>query len=157
MASNVNQSVFQNQLRTLATGITTVPVADPWVLDGVSYTKAELAQLLQGSITATDAATTAQAAATQAVKTASTQRTQARQLRTLVLTLLELQLGKTSPVLAQLGFTKAPTTPTVAAKSQALEKSKATREARHTMGAKQKAKVTGASVTSATAATPTKA
>jgi hypothetical protein len=118
-------------------------VADPWVLNGTSYTKAQLVQAIQTSITATDAATAAKVAATQAVASASTQRAQALKLRTLVLKLLELQLGDESPVLAQLGFTKVVPTPTVAAKSAALDKSKATREARHTMGSKQKAAIKG--------------
>src|SRR5208283_5077903 len=138
----------------LITGLPTVPVNNPWVLDGTSYTKAQLVTLLQGSVTATDAATAAAAAAMQAVSTARTQRAQAKSLRTMILALLELQLGKSSPLLVQLGFTKAPSTPTLVVKSAAQEKSKATRLARHTMGPKQKLAVTGSTVPAAAATTP---
>ena len=65
--AETNQAVFQNQLRTLAAGILTVPIADPWVLDGKSYTKAQLAQLILGFISSTDAANAAKVAAKQAV------------------------------------------------------------------------------------------
>ena len=113
MGASTNQSVVQNKLRALATGIPTVPLADPWVLNGTGYSKAQLVQLLQASITATDAASAAKATAAQAVASAKAQRKQALMLRALVLKLLELQLGDVSPVLTQLGFTTAPRRPLV--------------------------------------------
>jgi hypothetical protein len=152
MATPANQAEVQNQLRTLATGMGSLQIPDPIILDTKSYTKAQIAQVLNGAISATDAATAAKAAAKVAVATAATQRAQAIELRSLLHLLIEVQLGKTSPVLAQLGFAPPPTTRTVAEKSAAADKAKATRTARHTMGKKQRAAITGSTVAAAVSA-----
>ncbi|MGO9833919.1 MAG: hypothetical protein ACLP1X_06870 [Polyangiaceae bacterium] len=129
------------------------------LIRGVGYTPAQLITLLQNDIAAADAATKAKAALHDAVTAAKTQRATMGPLlvgfRTFV-----LNQFKDASVISDFGFSpqKEPTR-LVADKATAATKAKATREARHTMGPKQKKTVTGtstapAATTPATAATP---
>jgi hypothetical protein len=119
---------------------------------GVGYTPAQLITLLQNDIAAADAATKAKAALHDAVIAAKTQRATMTPLLTGFRTYI-LNQFKDASIISDFGFTpqKEPAR-TVADKATAATKAKATRTARHTMGAKQKKSVTG-TTTAPTAAT----
>jgi len=73
----------------------------------------------------------------------------ARSMRALVKTLLQGRLGKTNPELTGYGFEPGKTPKkSVKAKAGAVDKNKATRKARSTMGSKQKKAITGTPATS---------
>src|ERR1019366_6620483 len=129
------------------------------VLDGVSFTPATIVQALQASIDAADATTAAAAAFHKGAAAAPTAATAVfhkavaaeqaasfeadtvyKGLRTLVTSQF-----KTSPdTLAAFGFTlPARREPDAATVASGVEKNKATRTARHTMGKRQKAGIKG--------------
>jgi len=114
-------------------------------LVGTTFTPAELVKLIQSRIDSTNAAAAARAnlhLASEAHKQLSAHVTQViHGLRQVVLNMF----GSASPVLADFGFS-APKKPqlTPEQKAAAAAKRKATREARHTLGRKQKAKIHGA-------------
>jgi hypothetical protein len=118
--------------------------APTMVLDGVSYALTDIEKTLQGSIDAADATTAATATFHKTVDAERTANASADAVYAGLKTFVTTQF-KTSPdVMADFGFTpssrQVPDAATVAA---AVEKRTATRVARHTMGKRQKAKVTG--------------
>jgi hypothetical protein len=157
---NTNRTTQQDRDRKMIAAIQKYLMALSSILiRGVGYTPAQLVTLFQNDIATADAATTAKAALHDAVTAAKTQRATMGPLlvgfRTFV-----LNQFKDASIITAFGFSpqKEPTR-LVADKATAATKAKATRTARHTMGAKQKKKVTGASTapaatTPATAATP---
>ena len=115
------------------------------VLDGVTYTPAEVVAELQSAIDAADATIAAAGAHHQAVLA---ERATAARTDALYAALKSFTLNQHKPraeVLAEFGMTlpsrQAPSAETLAA---AAEKRAATRAARHTMGKRQKMKVKGA-------------
>ncbi|MDP9036063.1 MAG: hypothetical protein M3O50_14780 [Myxococcota bacterium] len=123
-------------------------------LVGSTYTPADLAKLFQSRIDSVAAASAAKATwhsnvvATKALNTRVSP--VLRALRQYVINVF----GETSPVLADFGFAPPKrTTRTPEQKAAAAAKAKATRQARHTMGPKQKKGIRGA-VNAALVVTP---
>jgi hypothetical protein len=115
-------------------------------LAGVVYTPTQLVALLQAYATAI---TALQALHAQLSAAVSEDRAQRKQMQVVLLALESFArnfFGSTSDKLADFGFApRKASTVTVVTKAAALEKSKATRVARHTMGSKQKKSITGES------------
>jgi hypothetical protein len=122
------------------------------VLNGVSRTPADIAKVFQASIDAADVTTAAAADFHKAVAdekaTNDTADATYRSLRAYV--------GKASPdVLSSFGFAPAARqVPSAATVAGAVEKRVATREARHTMGKRQKAGIKGTVATAPAAPAP---
>ena len=132
------------------------------VLDGVSFTPATIVQALQASIDAADATSAAAAVFHKAVAAEQATSVEADTVYKGLRTLVTSQF-KTSPdTLAAFGFTlPARREPDAATVASGVEKNKATRTARHTMGKRQKAGIKGTvagdapvTTTTATAAPP---
>jgi hypothetical protein len=149
---NANRATQQDRERKIVAAIQKYLMAIASILiRGVSYTPAQIITLLQNDIAAADAATKAKAALHDAVIAAKAQRATTGPFLTGFRTYV-LNQFKDASIISDFGFTpqKAPAR-TVANKATAATKAKATRTARHTMGAKQKKSVTG--TTTAPAAT----
>jgi hypothetical protein len=121
-----------------------------------TYTPASLAAAIQARIDAASAVATTRAAWLNAVKTYDAIDVQVtvlmRELRNLVIA----AFGPTSPKLADFGFKATVRTPlTPAQKVARAAKAKATREARGTLGKKQKALITGETAAAKAAASAT--
>jgi hypothetical protein len=114
------------------------------IVDGVSYETANLVNVLQGPIDAADATTAASAAFHKAVADEKAANDLAARAYAGLKALVVNQF-KTSPeTLADFGITlPSRRVPDAATTARAVEKSKATRLARHTMGKRQKEKVKG--------------
>jgi hypothetical protein len=122
---------------------------------GVSYTPTSLIALLQAYA---DAITALQALHAQLTAAVLGNRGQQKQIQQVLLGLESFAknfFGSTSEKLGDFGFMpKKEVVVTVPTKAAALAKSKATRVARHTMGKKQKAAITGSTPAAPTAASP---
>jgi hypothetical protein len=120
-------------------------------LGGTSYTLTELTALLQGDLDAMTLSGTTDAAHRTAVAAERLKHAQVDPVLRLFKALVISQFGD-SPASAQaledFGYApRPPSTRTVKAKAAAQVKAKATREARHTMGPKQKQEITGSPAT----------
>jgi hypothetical protein len=149
---NTNRATQQDRDRKMIAAIQKYLMALASILiRGVGYTPAQIITLLQNDIAAADAATKAKAALHDAVIAAKAQRATVGPFLTGFRTYI-LNQYKDASIISDFGFTpqKEPAR-TVADKAASATKAKATRTARHTMGAKQKKKVTG--TTTAPAAT----
>ena len=115
------------------------------LMSNVTYPKADLIAKFQSRIQAAEATRLAHTALRTAVANERQSEEEVAPLRAQMKAFLALRFGKTSPVMQKFGFTqaKAPQT-TVATKSAAVTKNKATRQARGTTGPKQKSKIKGA-------------
>ncbi|HEX3346436.1 MAG TPA: hypothetical protein VHS09_17750 [Polyangiaceae bacterium] len=119
-------------LAALLTGINTVlPGVDPFDVDGVTVTRADLLARIQAALDAIAAVKAARTALQQAIAIQAAALTDARGLRSAVKTTAQAKLGKKNPALQKLGFTpsRAPVTP-VATKAEAEVKKAATRKAK---------------------------
>jgi hypothetical protein len=130
-----------------------------FVLSGTKYTAAELVTLLQKIVTALQAVPPVRGAYLEAAKAADTLVTQNRGVLRSLKRYLQNQVGDKASVLATYGLTpeKSTGTRSPAAKVAAADAAKATRVARHTMGKKQKAKITGATAAASSASSTTQA
>lgn len=122
------------------------------LIAGTSFTPAQMISKLQEIITTANAVATSRAAFQAAVKADRSERSNTASfvsgVRQAILVAFQGQLQ----ILADFGLTDRKHTPlTPAQKQEAAAKAKATRAARHTMGKKQKAGITGASQPSGTA------
>jgi hypothetical protein len=117
-------------------------------LGATTYSPGSLAAFIQSRIDAANAVNTTRAAWLDALKTYEAINTQAKVVITDLRYLVMAAFGPTSPKLADFGF-KPPKVAvmTTEQRSAAALKGKATREARRTMGKKQKAKIKGAPAT----------
>jgi hypothetical protein len=158
MTANRNKTTRVDLIRKVKAGLAKYYGTGNLVLAGTSFTPAALQQLLQGDIDANDASTQARAQWLNTVNVArdtdSTTDLVLRAIRTQV----QSQYGEATnadTVLADFGYSpRKKVTTTVATRSTAVAKSLATREARHTMGSRQKAKVVGVLPTTAAPASP---
>ncbi|HTB79219.1 MAG TPA: hypothetical protein VK762_38515 [Polyangiaceae bacterium] len=115
------------------------------VLDGVSYAPTDVERALQGSIDAADATTAATALFHKTVDAERTANATADTVYAGLKAFVTTQFKAAPDVLADFGFTlPSRQVPDAATVATAVEKRNATRVARHTMGKRQKAKVTGA-------------
>ena len=126
------------------------PAKSTITLLGKTYTGAQLAAAFQAGLTALQAVTTAKSGLAQAVAACKAQLGDVRSLYAAFGEALRSQFGHGNPIVGEFGFpTGARSKPSpeklVAGKNQA----KATREARHTLGKKQRAKITAPAPTPA--------
>jgi hypothetical protein len=124
------------------------------IFNGVSQATADVITGLQASIDAADATAAAAATFHKAVDAEKTANARGDAVYGGLKTFVTTQL-KTSPdSMADFGFAlPSRRTPDAATKADAVDKRSATRAARHTMGKRQKAKVTGAPAATAASAT----
>ncbi len=115
------------------------------MIDGKSYTASQVESILQPIIDALNAAVATRATALEAAHAADSAYTSNLPFVRDLKQSLQIMYGQSTSTLADFGLAprKKPTM-TAAEKAEAAVKAAATREARHTMGAKQKAKITGA-------------
>jgi hypothetical protein len=112
------------------------------VLDGTPTTPNDVIATLQGAIDAIDAAAATEKAFHDKVTAQHAAIAKGNALLRALRMLVQNQLGSTQGALGDFGFsTRARQIPTEEAKAAAAAKRKATRELRHTMGSRQKAKV----------------
>jgi hypothetical protein len=156
--ANINRATTQARDAQVIAGIEKhLPNTPSLPLVGSSYTPANLVKLFQGRI---DSANTTAAAKANWHSTVVTGKAGSTKLTPILRALRQYVMnvfGETSPVLSDFGFSppkRATRTPEQKAASAA--KAKATRQARHTMGKKQKKNVKG-SVTATLLVTPTNA
>jgi hypothetical protein len=129
----------------LIQGVTSL--ADPTLtLDGKVYTKDAALAPLRACVAAIEATAATHAAWSKAVQDERDAVAAARAMIALLKPYLKVRLGKSNPALqSEFGIEPAKQPHrTVAVKSTAIAKGKATRTARHTMGPKQRKGVTGA-------------
>jgi hypothetical protein len=129
------------------------PLADPtFTLDGKVYPKDAVLAPLHAYVVAVEATSASRAAWSKAVQDEHDAATAARAMIALLKPYLKVRLGKSNPALqSEYGIAPArKAEKTVAVKSTAIAKAKATRIARHNMGPKKRKGVTGATA----AATP---
>jgi hypothetical protein len=125
------------------------------VLDGTPTAPKDVIATLKGAIDSIDTAATAEKAFHDAVTAQRAAIAKGNTLLKALKMLVHNQLGSTQGTLGDFGFdTRARQIPSQETKAAAVTKRAATRTARHTMGNRQKAKVTG-EVHPAPAAPPT--
>jgi hypothetical protein len=115
-------------------------------IDGTATALTEVKSILRDAIDATVAADAAHAQWQEKVARMRTTRAAAARVRRALRSYLLVHYGaKAVGILADFGFapSKAPGPKTVRTKAEAVEKAKATREARHTMGKRQKEHIKG--------------
>jgi hypothetical protein len=145
---NNNKATRQTRLRRVLAGLEThFQGTASLQLGGVTYNLADLKALFQKDIDAADATVKARAEVATVVQAERNMHTRVnpvlRYLKSIVLG-LHGDTVDASNILADFGYTpRKSTKKTVATKSDAIVKSKATRAARHTAGKRQKAKVKG--------------
>jgi hypothetical protein len=125
-------------------------------LAGATYTPTTLTDLIQSRINAVNAVAAARANWLAAVATFETVSTQVHAVEAGLKTFVMNLFGKTSPLLADFGYT-APkvTVQTTEEKQAAVLKRAATRKARNTLSKKAKSKITGVVAPPAQPAAPT--
>ena len=123
-------------------------------VDGQSMTSAGIVALLQGRVDAVKAVENAEAALKAALKAERDGRVKSSTFRSALVRLIVGMFLSSPDTLAAFGLTAPKAgTKTVKVKAEAIAKSKATREARHTMGKNQKLEITGTPETPATPVT----
>jgi hypothetical protein len=127
-------------MNALLTDVTVVYV------NGRAVPRAQVLETLNSRVTAAEATKAARLALHKAIENEQAAEAQARPLRASLKLVVQARFGTNSPQVQSFGFSqnKRPKTP-AATKAAAVEKSKATRQARHTMGPKQKAPIKGTS------------
>ncbi len=119
-------------------------IQNPIVVDGQSMTPAAIVQRLTDRITLLLAVVAARATLTAAVKAVRDDRPAFRRFFKRLRSVIVGMYGGDPKTLADFAITlHEPTPPTADVKAQAVKKREATREARHTMGKKQRAKIHG--------------
>jgi hypothetical protein len=129
---STQRATFAALLATLVTGINTVlPGIDPFDVDGVTVTRADLLARIQAALAAITAVKAARTALSSAVATQVAALADARALRSAVKATAQAKLGKKNPALQNLGFApnRTPVT-TTATKAEAQVKKAATRKAK---------------------------
>ncbi len=143
MGTNKNKTVRTNSNRKIV-GAIQKHLTKPVTLLGVTYTPAKLAKMFQEGIDVGDATDAASKAWHAAV---ATEKQSTEDLSVIQLNLrahVQALYGQASTEFADFGFTPRKVTPATAdTKANAVKKRAATREARHTMGKRERLKVTG--------------
>jgi len=147
---NVNLSVIQTRYTQVIAGIQK-HITGPVVLVSASYTQTALLQPFQSWLGAVAAVATAKAQYHAAVVAEETLFKTCQALWLALQSYARNLYAADPATLADFGFAPVKhTAPTPAVKAAAVEKAKATRAARHTMGKNQKKAVTGATPAPAT-------
>ncbi len=150
----------QNRLRQILSGFDKhFPTVTSITLGGVVYTPQTLTALIQGDIGASDASVKAKADLATAVQAEKNSHAKADPVLRFLKAYVIVQFGDTqdaSSTLADFGYTPRKSTKrTVATKSAAVAKTKATRTLLHTAGPKQKDKVKSEAAAAPAPASPT--
>ncbi len=159
-ATDSNKATRQNRLRQVISGFDKhFPGVASVTLGGVVYTPATLTALIQGDINASDASVQAKANLASVVQVERNSHAKVDPVLRFLKANVIAQFGDTldaSSTLADFGYTprKSPKT-TVATKSEALAKTKATRALLHTAGPRQKAKAKSEASAAAAEPSPT--
>jgi len=142
--SNSSKQVQCQKFTKAEDGINTqIPAKTAVNIGGKAWTQAQLVQVFTTATDAVDAVTAAKAQLQQLVTSQGVAIQAAQQLYRELRQYAETQWGKGSPVLAAFGFvTTQPRQKSSATKAIAAAKSKLTRQARGTVGARQKQAVT---------------
>lgn len=148
MSSTVSKSSRQNRLRLILSGIDKhFQNVTSVTLGGSTHTLVDLKQLIQTDISASDASVQAEASWRTDVQSERDSHAKVNPLLRLFKLYVIAQFGDTqnaTEALADFGWSpRKSTSKTIATKAGAVAKTAATRTARHTMGSKQKAQVTG--------------
>ena len=148
MATIVSKSTRQNRLRLVLAGIEKhFQNVSTLTLGGSSVALADLKQQIQTDISASDASVQAKATWRTDVQAERNSHAKVNPVLRLFKLSVIAQFGDTqsaTQTLADFGWSpRKSSTKTVATKAEAVAKTEATRVARHTMGSKQKAQVTG--------------
>src|SRR5579883_3131817 len=134
-----NKLALVSRFQMLMTALQALPDSDSLALGGKSYAKSAVLAVLAGYVTAHQATVAEKQRWKKSVADEKAALAAARPIRALVKTYLQARLGKTSADLSAYGFEPAKTPKkTVASKSTAIAKNKATRAARHTTGSRKK-------------------
>jgi hypothetical protein len=143
MGLNKNKTTRQNSNRKIV-GAIKKHLGGSVTLAGVKYAPAKLAQMFQHGIDVGDATDTARKAWRVAVATERETTQEISGVQTSLRNHIGALYGEASIEFAAFGFApKVVTKVSVAKKATAVEKSAATRKARHTMGKRQKEEITG--------------
>jgi hypothetical protein len=142
-----NKTTRANQIRQVKAGLAKHFANTPVVLAGTTYQPAALQKFLQADVDANDASTAARAAWIAAVKAARSADDETDVVLRAIHAMVTAQHGEAQDaetVLVDFGYApRRKVTRTVEEKTAAVAQAKATREARHTMGPRAKAKVRG--------------
>jgi hypothetical protein len=135
------------QLKAIMGGFTSTPPPNlgSFGVEGVTYTVADLLAKLGALVAILDAASDAEVEWQKALLAREAVLPEVVKLVSGTRKFLKSHLGARNPALLAYGIEpeKAPAPPTAEQKVARVQKAKATRAARHTMGPKQKAKITG--------------
>ena len=147
MSNNISNSSKQStiqKLSTAATGVTNeFPATTKLQLAGQTYTPAQVASVFSAAATAVDAVAPVKAQLQQLVASQGTALKTATALYIALKKYVESVYGKGNPELAAFGFSTAlPQQPSSETKALAQAKAKLTRQARGTVGPRQKQAVT---------------
>jgi hypothetical protein len=149
--ARTNKATRQNANRKIVGAIQT-HVSGTVTLKGTKYTASQLAKVFQDGIDTADATDAAKKAWGTAVAAERDNRVTLSSVQTALRNHLAATFGETSNEFAAFGFTPKKVRPvSVDTKATAARKRLATREARHTMGSRQKLEVTGATAPAASA------
>ena len=145
--SKVSKTTRADKIRKVKAGLQKYYASTSLVLAGTTYTPPALQAFLQADVDANDASTVAHATWLSTVKAAQAADAAALPVLDAIEHVVKGQYAASangSTVMADFGYQKpGRKVLTAAEKSAAAAKARATRAARHTMGARQKAKVTG--------------
>ncbi len=139
------KTTIEAEYKTLINGINTeLAGVDSFVINGITYSRADLLAQLQSRITASEATKTARTALHNAVNSEQDLQQQMLLVRAGMRAYLVSRFGKGSGKLQLFGFAQTKTTQkTAQSKAAAVAKAKATRTARGTLGKKQKSGIKG--------------
>jgi hypothetical protein len=139
------KTTIEAEYKTLINGLnTTLPSVDSFVINGTTWSRADLLTRLQSRIDAAEATKAARTTLHNAVNSEQELNAQIAPLRAGIKTYLQSRFGKTSGQLQLFGFAQTKATQKSAqSKANAVVKSKATRKARGTLGKKQKSTIKG--------------
>ena len=137
-----NKITLVSRFNVLVAGLQALADADSLVLAGKTYMKSAVVDVLSAYVKANGTAAAGKLQWRKAVADEKSALAAARPVRALLKTFLQSRLGKASPQLNGFGFetTKAPRA-SAKTKAAAVDKNKATRAARHTMGTTQRKRV----------------
>jgi hypothetical protein len=133
------------QYKALVTGLNEeLPDVQSFVINGTPYAKVALVAKLQARIDAAEKTKSDRTKLHASVGAERALEQEVAALRAGTKTFLQSRFGKNSPEMQKFGFTQAkvPQRP-VATKATGVAKNKATRQARHTLGKKQKSAIKG--------------
>jgi hypothetical protein len=154
---SLSKAIRSDRNRKAIDGVRKHYASSPMViLDGVSLAPDDIVKALQGSIDAADATTAVTALFHKTVDAEQTAHAAADAVYLGLKTLVTSQFKTAPDTMAEFGFTLQPRqVPDAATAAAAVEKRRATRVARHTMGKRQKANVKGTVTAPDTAPAPT--